>query len=254
MKLAIETLSEVGADQTLEGAAADHKMAMGGFEASAFMQKRDKAALAKLGARVKEALHAASHFLEPTMKSKVASFVQAPFTGTYSAVSGEVVGILKNMRDTFTENLATARATEKAQLEAHEKFMAIKEAAYDKMSGLYDEKQGLLGENDDKLASDQQLLAENQEQKAIKEDFLAELEPLCAERKKEYEKRVALRANEDAAIAEALAILNSDAAFASFGKTDATKTGAVDFLQLASVQRHAPEAAAIRQKAQLVLK
>ena len=97
-------------------------------------------------------------------------------------MSGEVVGILKNMRDTFTENLATARANEKAQFKAHEKFMKIKEEAYGKMSDLYDEKQAKLGENDDALASDQKLLAENKEQKAIKEDFLAELIPLCAER------------------------------------------------------------------------
>ena len=90
------------------------------------------------------------------------------------------------MRDTFTENLSTARATEKAQLEAHNKFMDLKIAAYDKMGGLYDEKQSTLGGNDDELAADEQLLAENKEQKGIKEDFLSELEPLCAERKKEY--------------------------------------------------------------------
>jgi DNA repair exonuclease SbcCD ATPase subunit len=250
MKLAIDTLAEVGADQTMEGAAADHKMAMAGFEGS-FLEKKG-AALAKFGAHVKEALTAASAFLPSKEKKVVASFVQAPFTGTYSAVSGEVVGILKNMRDTFTENLATARSTEEAQFKANEKFQEIKTVAYDKMSGLYDEKQAKLGENDDQLASDQKLLAEDKEQKAIKEDFLAELIPLCAERKKEYEERVALRANEDAAIAEALAILNSDAAFAAMGKTDATSTGATGFLQLASVHSHKPDA--IREKAQLLLK
>jgi len=248
MKSAIETLSEVGADQTMEGAAADHKQAMAGFGGS-FLEKK------VLSAKVKQALKAAQIFLEPAKRTEVASLLQAPFTGTYSAVSGEVVGILKNMRDTFTENLANARETEATQLKAHTKLMEIKKDAYDGMSALYDEKQATLGDNDDGLAADQQLLAENSEQKGIKEDFLEELEALCASRKSEYESRVALRSNEDAAIAEALAILNSDAAFAAFGKTDATSTGATSFLQLATVRRHQVEAPeAVRQQVQALLR
>merc|ERR1719331_2530935 len=49
---------------------------------------------------------------------------------------------------------------------------------------------------------------------------------------KEFEKRNMLRAGEEAAIAEAISILNSDAAFESFGKVDATSTGATGFIQL----------------------
>jgi len=41
-----------------------------------------------------------------------------------------------------------------------------------------------------------------------------------------------LRANEDAAIAECISILNSDEAFSSFGETDATSTGATSFMQI----------------------
>merc|ERR1719263_1385252 len=48
---------------------------------------------------------------------------------------------------------------------------------------------------------------------------------------KEFEKRNMLRSGEEAAIAEAISILNSDAAFASFGKVDATSTGATGFVQ-----------------------
>jgi len=230
MKQAIETLSEVGADQTL-GAAADHKMFMA------------KTGFVQVQAKVQSAVKAVSNFMDEAQKKRVASLLQGPggFTGTYSAVSGEVVGILKNMRDTFTANLKTARETEKAQLEAHEKFMALKIEEYEKMSDLYDEKQGQLGTNDDDLAARQQLLAEDQEQKATKEQFLSELEPLCEARKKEYEQRTALRANEDAAIAEALSILNSDAAFATFGKVSATSTGgtgAASFIQLRAVHPH----------------
>merc|ERR1719454_1986502 len=48
-----------------------------------------------------------------------------------------------------------------------------------------------------------------------------------------------MRANEEAAIAEAIAILNSDAAFESFGKVKATKSGATGFLQLSLVRKQA---------------
>ena len=54
----------------------------------------------------------------------IESFLQAPFTGTYTAQAGENVGILMDMRDAFVSNLATAQATEAAGAEAHARLMA----------------------------------------------------------------------------------------------------------------------------------
>merc|ERR1719409_421474 len=70
------------------------------------------------------------------------------------------------------------------------------------------------------------------------EDFLAKLTVMCKDKTEEYEARKQMRANEEAAIAEAIAILNSDAAFESFGKVTATKSGATGpaFLQLKSAR------------------
>jgi hypothetical protein len=67
---------------------------------------------------------------------------------------------------------------------------------------------------------------------ASDQEFLAALTERCSMKKKEFEKRNMLRAGEEAAIAEAISILNSDAAFDSFGKVDATSTGATGFIQL----------------------
>jgi hypothetical protein len=64
------------------------------------------------------------------------------------------------------------------------------------------------------------------------QEFLATLTERCNTKKADYEKRNMLRANEEAAIAEAISILNSDAAFESFGKVDSTSTGATGFIQL----------------------
>jgi hypothetical protein len=64
-----------------------------------------------------------------------------------------------------------------------------------------------------------------------------------AAKAKEYEARKLLRVNEEAALAKAIAILNSDEAFHAFGKVQATSTGATgpsaSFLQLRAIRRHA---------------
>merc|ERR1719331_3831615 len=226
MNQAIDTLSEVGADQTLGESAEDHKKMMAGFSALS------------VNSRVKQALNAVSVFLNPQETKNVQSFLQAraPFTGSYSSQSGQIVGTLKSMRDTFKENLATARSTEKQQAESHEKLMGTLNKAYNKMSGTYDRRQEGMGDNDDNLSTKKEQLVDAKEQKANDEEYLEKLLAMCEEKTKEYNQRKMLRANEDAAVAEAVAILNSDESFAAFGKTDATSTGATGpaFIQLRS--------------------
>lgn len=231
---AIDTLSEIGADQTL-GSAADHEQ----FMAGKFLQSSSNS-------RVKRALEAVSGFLNPAESKSVQSFLQsrAPFTGTYSSQSGQIVGTLKSMRDTFKANLATAIATEKQQLEAFNKLKKTLEAAGKEMQASYDKKQEGLGTNDDDLSAKKSQLAEAKNQKANDEEYLASLIEMCEAKTKEYNERKMLRANEDAAVAEAIAILNSDEAFATFSTADSTSTGATGFIQLRSrrVRVHAQSA------------
>lgn len=225
MGKAIDTLAEVGADQTLASAAADHKQFMAG-----------KKSLLALHNRVKEALTAASAFLQAeTHKKMVESLLQAPFTGTYTAQSGEVVGILKDMRDTFKANLASATILEAKQSKAYIAFMASQKEAYEKMKDMFEVKQKKLGENDGSLAAKKEKLEEAQKQKGVCEDFLSELVPLCDEKTAEYNERNMLRASEDAAISEALAILNRDSSFNLFGKVEATS-----FFQSVEITVHSP--------------
>jgi len=247
MDEAITALSEIGADQTL-GAANDNKKFMAGFDAS----------LVGVKTNVKEALVAASAFLTPGQRSGVQSFLQskAPFTGSYSSQSGQIVGILKNMRDTFKANLKGAIAAEKSQLAAHTKLMGTLTAAHEDMKTSYEDKQELLGSNDDDLSTKKEQLTEAELQKTSDEEFLEKLTATCAEKEKDYNQRKVLRANEDAAIAEAISILNSDEAFATFGTTDATSTGSTgpEFLQLrsAAIHNHSP-AASLSEKVAVVV-
>merc|ERR1719335_164695 len=122
------------------------------------------------------------------------------------------------------------------------------------MKASYDDKQKELGDNDGELSSKKSQLAEAEKQKASDEEFLEKLLPLCEEKAKGYENRKLLRANEDAAIAEAISILNSDDAFATFGTVDATSTGATQaFIQLRSVHKHVTGDVQTRSMAQKIL-
>jgi len=188
----------------------------------------------KMKSTVKTALAASSVFMTPKQRSSVQTFVQQ--AGSTSR-AGEVVGILKSMRETFEANLASARAAEKAQAETFAKFMKTKKDAYDTLKKMYDDKQDTLGTNDGDLASKKTQYDEAFQQKADAEEFLAKLEAMCSEKAEEYDERKMLRSNEEAAIAQCIAILNSDAAFETFGSVKATSTGATGFLQLGSVKR-----------------
>merc|ERR1711985_147838 len=118
---------------------------------------------------------AVSVLLNHKQKRAMESFIQAPFTGTYTSQSGEIVGILKNMRDTFKENLATIRAAEKQAAEAHAKIMKTKEEEFETMKTGYEEGQEKLGSNDDELADLREQLEEEEKNLADAEEFLAKL-------------------------------------------------------------------------------
>jgi len=220
MDQAIDTLAAIGADQTASLMAKEK-----------FMGHASKASLIKVVGSVKDALKAASVFLSSKDRNSLTSFIQAPFTGTYQSQSGEIVGILKNMRDTFKSNLASARASENASSESHEKFSKVKQDEFAAMKGAYEDKEKLLGENDDTLSTKKTSKEEAETTKADDEDFLAKLQRMCIEKTKQFEDRKMVRANEEAAVSEAVSILNSDEAFETMGAVKATATGATSLLQ-----------------------
>jgi len=229
MKAAIETLATVGADQT-KSTGADNKQFMAGKSAS----------LLSLQSSMQDALSAAEAFMDPKQYQSVTAFLQAPFTGTYTSQSGAVMGIIKNMRDTFEANLADARAQEEKELKAHKELMQVLEDAFSDMERLYGDAQSKLGDNDKELSAKRGQLDQAEKEKANDEEFLEKLRPMCKEKAESYQERKVLRANEEAAIAEAVSILNSDSAFDTFSTVDATSTGATkaSFLQIA--KKHFP--------------
>jgi len=223
MDNAIDTLSAIGADQTallrLKGSV-------------------KRSSLSSLSMDTKDALKAVSAFLTGAQRQKVTTFLQAPFTGEYQSQSGEIVGILKNMRDTFKANLASGTATENASVEAHTAFETVKTEEFDTQKALSEANDKTLGENDESLGSKRVSKTEAETSKADDEEFLGKLVNMCAVKKTQFEDRKMVRANEEAAVAEAVSILNSDEAFETMGSVKATTEGSTSFVQIKrTVQR-----------------
>merc|ERR1719238_1741369 len=103
--------------------------------------------------------------------------------------------------------------------------MRIKNKAFKEMKDSYADKQKDLGGNDKTLSAKKKQLSNSKKIKAFEQDFLDKLLPMCQDKAEGYANRKLLRANEEAAIAEAISILNSDDAFATFQTVDATTGG-----------------------------
>merc|ERR1719409_1672524 len=189
---------------------------------------------------VKKALRAASLFLTPDQRSSMRSFLQAPFTGNYNAQSGEIVGVLKSMNDTFTQNLLNARQVENKSMTEYNEYIDVKVIEHGEMTSSFESKKQILGDNADDIAQTSTELETTTGLKEEDEAFLADLTTKCATKAKEYQKRVMLRTGEEAAISQAIGILHSDDARDTFGSVAATSTGTapgLNFLQLANVNR-----------------
>jgi hypothetical protein len=212
---AIDVLSEVGGDQTA-GAAADHDGQMAADATAAAKEfLKSTSSLVSLNNQVKRALMAAGAVLPPKDRKKVMSFLAAP-GGDYSAASGEIVGILKNMHDTFKENLANTEEAERRALANFKEFETLKTSELSTLSDGIDDREDSMGDKAGSVETNMQTLAQTRSDKADDEEFLADLRQQCADKKVEYEERNKIRADEAAAISQAIAILNGDEAFDTF--------------------------------------
>jgi len=200
---AISTLAGVGADQTDEGTR-DKADSQRFLKSSKLMSIRS---------RVQHDVQAVTDLLPPADRHTVNSFLQAPFSGTYMPQSGQIVGILKNMKDTFESDLSEARRTEEKRQKAYDALIKLLTEERETMTKLKTAKEEKLGNVSDAIASNRETIAAAEEDLADNQESLKDREESCAEETRQYEKRKVIRAEEEAAVAEAISILNSDAAF-----------------------------------------
>jgi hypothetical protein len=154
----------------------------------------------------------------PSQKRAVGSFVQTA-TVDMAPASGEIFGILKQMKESFETNLANSQKEEMQSQKDYEDLKAAKESEIAAGQDLIDTKTTELATADEKNAQSKENLADTRETLAADTAFLADLKERCQNMDQEYEERTKTRQLEIQAVSKALAFLSSDEAHDLFTRT-----------------------------------
>merc|ERR1719162_425582 len=166
-------------------------------------------------------MHADMLSLSHTEKKAVASFLQAQPSsdGSYAPASGQIFGILSQMKETFETNLAATQKDENANQGLFEAVKAAKDQELAAGRKQIDTKTEELASTDEKNAEAKQNVKDTKTSLAADEEFLAMLKDTCGRMDSEWEARQKTRSMEMEACSKALAVLTSDEAHDMFAKT-----------------------------------
>jgi len=195
--------------------------------------------------------------ITPSQMKLAEQFMQAP---AYANQSGEIFGILENMKETFEADLAASQKEEAANQKAYEDLKAAKEAEIAAGQEQIDKKSDELAATDEKLAQDKVDKEDTENTMAADEAFLMDLKEKCQQTDQEFEQRQKTRTEEISAVSEALKFLSSDDAHDLFTRTfnfvqtaemDARRMQASKVLSLAASKLSAPKLATLSQSVKL---
>lgn len=144
---------------------------------------------------------------------------QAPSAGSYAPQSGQILGILKQMLETFSSNLSQSQKDELKNSEDYENLKATKEAEIAAATAQIETKTQELATTDEKLAIAKTDLEDTENSLSADQKFLMTLKQQCQTIDAEWEARQKTRTEELAAVAKALEILSGDDAHDLFTKT-----------------------------------
>merc|ERR1719428_1851923 len=130
----------------------------------------------------------------------------------YQSASGEIFGILKQMKESFEANLNSAQIEETADNKEFEEMKAAKTAEIAATEASLDEKKTLLGTASFNKAKADQDEEDTQEILNADTKYLAMLKATCATADADFEMRRKTRIEETTAVTKALGFLQSDEA------------------------------------------
>jgi septal ring factor EnvC (AmiA/AmiB activator) len=152
-------------------------------------------------------------------------------SSSYAPQSGEIVGILKEIKETMAKGLAEATAAEKADVEGYNELMAAKKKEIAALTSAIEEKTVRSGELAVEIVQMKNDLSLTQKALSQDQEFLADMESNCATKEKEWDEMSKTRAEELVALSETIKILNDDDALELFKKT-LPSSGSAGFVQL----------------------
>jgi len=150
-------------------------------------------------------------------REDVLSFLSG--SADYAPQSGQILGILKQMYDEMVQAAKDAGNSEEATIKTFEELMAAKKKEVEALSKDIEKKLQRSGDLGVEIAQMKNDLGDTQETLAADKEFLANMEKNCETKKKEWEVIVKTRAEELAALADTIKILNDDDALELFKKT-----------------------------------
>merc|ERR1719353_2583520 len=181
----------------------------------------------------------AEQSLDAYQRSTVTAFLagsQNPY-GDYHSQSGEIVGILKTMKDEMDKSLNGAVSDEETAAKGYEELAAAKKEEISAAGAAIESKTQRSGTLAVTITTTKGDIKDTTNEMTDTEAFLANLKVECAEKKKEWAVRCQIRAEEVAAISEAIKVLNDDDALDLFKKTLSLNQGPAGS-QLGFIQQH----------------
>mmetsp|Transcript_24548 Transcript_24548/g.47739 ORF Transcript_24548/g.47739 Transcript_24548/m.47739 type:complete len:682 (-) Transcript_24548:88-2133(-) len=128
----------------------------------------------------------------------------------YAPQSGQIFGILKEMKATFEADLASSQNEEVQAAETHKALKAAKEEEMKAGQESFEDKQEQLAQADETKAQATEEREDTQASFAEDKKFLMSLKEKCSLTDMEWKQRQQMRDEEMAAVSEAITILSSD--------------------------------------------
>lgn len=163
-------------------------------------------------------------------RQEVLSFLSGTQGEAYAPASGEIVGILKQLKDEMAGSLAEAVATEEAAIQSHKTLMTSKTKELTALTAQIEVELQRIGNLGVEIASMNNDLEDTQEAVAADGEFLGGLKAGCDKKKAEWEEIQKTRSAELLAIADTIKVLNDDDALDLFKKT--LPTPSASFVQV----------------------
>jgi len=161
---------------------------------------------------------AAAMKIPESEKQTVMSFLASPY-GDYQAASGEIVGILKAMKDEMEKDLGTTMSDEKNAIKNFEDLMSAKNSEIAVATKAIEAKSVRAGQLQVEATEAKNGAANAATEADANRKFLSNLKENCATKQSEFDARAKERNQEILAISEAIKILNDDDALDMFKKT-----------------------------------
>jgi len=167
------------------------------------------------GDRLKKLIDSSPH-IDDNDRRNVMAFLEE--NGDYAPASGQIVGILKGMKDDMEAELKEAVATEEKSIAGFGELKASKETEIEVATEAVEAKTGRSGEVAVSAVQTKDSLEDTTAELADVEKLITQLSTECKTKEGEFAESCKVRAEEVKAISEAVSILNDDDALDVFKK------------------------------------